>query len=71
MADRTPAPRRQGWAPLDAAGLIERLAQAQALLEQAATVAAAGDGARLAAMAELQHRLGEERHDHAHRRRYR
>jgi hypothetical protein len=60
-----------GWAPLDAAGLIGRLTEAQALLEQAAVVAAAGDGARLAAMAELQRRLGEERRDDTHRRRYR
>ncbi|MGS2617467.1 hypothetical protein ACVCAH_23515 [Micromonospora sp. LZ34] len=63
--------RRHTWQRMDASGLIERLTQAQALLQQAAVVTAASDGARLTAMAELQRRLGEERHVDAHRRRYR
>lgn len=63
--------RQQNWQQLDASGLLVRLKQAQQLLQQAAAVAVASDGARLAAMAELQRRLGEERHVDAHRRRYR
>ncbi|SDZ14954.1 hypothetical protein SAMN05444365_10630 [Micromonospora pattaloongensis] len=70
-ADGTRPDRRHTWHRMDPSGLIERLTQAQALLQQAAVVAAATDGARLSAMAELQRRLGEERHDDAHRRRYR
>ncbi|GAA3389433.1 hypothetical protein [Cryptosporangium minutisporangium] len=60
-----------GWRPFDPAQLVERLAQAKALLESAAVAAAADDGARLTAMAELQRRLEEERHVDANRRRYR
>jgi hypothetical protein len=63
--------RPAGWTGLDATGLVERLREAAALLEQAAAVAAAGDGGRLAAMAELQRRLEEDRHADARRRRYR
>lgn len=59
------------WRPLDASQLVERLHEAKALLEQAAVVAAASDGGRLTAMAELQQRLEEERRANAKRRRYR
>lgn len=49
------------WAPLDLSGLVARLEEAKALLEQAAVLAAAQDSARLAAMADLQRRLAGER----------
>lgn len=62
---------RASWEPLDASGLVERLREAQSLLERAAAVAAAEDGARLTAMAELQRRLEEERRADPRRRRYR
>lgn len=59
------------WEPLDLSGLIERLGDARALLEQAATLAAAHDSGRITTLAELHRRLAQDDHAHAHRRRYR
>jgi hypothetical protein len=60
------------WQTFDLSGLAGRLAQARALLEQAAELAATQDAARLATMAHLQERLGKERDAHdPGRRRYR
>lgn len=59
------------WEPLDFTGLIERLEEAKGLLEQAATLAAAHDGGRITAVAELHRRLAEDDHADAYRRRYR
>jgi hypothetical protein len=62
---------RSSWQPLDLSRLTERIEEARDLLQQAAAVAAAQDGARLAAVAELHRRQGEERRADPHRRRYR
>jgi hypothetical protein len=59
------------WQPLDFSGLVQRLEEAKALLEQAAAVAAVQDGGRLTAVTELQRRLAEEHHGDRNRRRYR
>jgi hypothetical protein len=59
------------WQPLDFSGLVDRLQEAKALLEQAAALAAVHDAGRLTAVSELQRRLAEEDHADAHRRRYR
>lgn len=49
------------WQPLDLSGLVGRLQEAQALLAQAAALAAAQDADRLTGMADLQARLARER----------
>jgi hypothetical protein len=49
------------WQPLDLSALVSRLQEAQALLAQAAALAAAQDTSRLAGMADLQARLAGER----------
>lgn len=59
------------WQPLDFSRLIERLEEAKALLEQAATLAAVQDAGRLTAVSELHRRLAEENHADADRQRYR
>ncbi|OKI51404.1 hypothetical protein [Micromonospora sp. CB01531] len=70
--DTTPGRTEVTWQTFDLSGLADRLAQARALLEQAAALAATQDAGRITAMAHLQEQLGKE-HD-AHdlgRRRYR
>lgn len=59
------------WQPLDLSGLVARLEEAKALLEQAAALAAVHDAGRVTAMAELQRRLAEESRADAQRQRYR
>jgi hypothetical protein len=48
------------WKPLGLDGLIDRLTEAKALVEQAAALAAATDAERVRALAELQRQTNQE-----------
>jgi hypothetical protein len=61
----------EGWTPLDATGLRERLQEVKALLLQAAAVGVAQDADRLEKLMELERHTREDARGRPHRRRYR
>jgi hypothetical protein len=66
-----PAGEPARWQAMDMGGLIARLEEAKALLDQACAVAAAQDGGRIPPLVELHRRLTEDPRADDNRRRYR